>query len=245
MKYIPWLALSGFIPETVGFILRWVQTGHFPYWGKYEAYNSFAWAIILFYLLLMLWKPKFKKLGTILLPTAFFLIGNAIITGTTEVKTIPESFLTYWLGVHIAFAKLAFGSALISAYFGLVYIIKERKALNNQPENAYTRRVASLESADYYAYRFAVFAFITLSIMIGAGSIWAYKAWGRYWGWDPVETWSLICWMIYGIILHLRVTMGWRGRKASWLSVIAVPVVIFAFFGMSLIYNTVHEYLAF
>lgn len=68
--------------------------------------------------------------------------------------------------------------------------------------------------------------------MIVSGAIWANQAWGRYWGWDPVETWSLIAWAIYAIYLHLTLTLGWRGKRAAWIAVIALPVILFSLLGV-------------
>jgi cytochrome c-type biogenesis protein CcsB len=241
MAVTPWLALIGFVPHTAAIILRWVQTGHFLYWGKYEVYNSQAWGVIGIYLLIMLIKPTLKIIGTLIFPVAFFTTGIALVS-SPEVQVVPSSFLTYWLVVHVAFAKLAYGSGLISAFFGGVYLVRLNK-MKKRPDRTVPDWLPSLESADYYTYRFAIFCFITLSIMIGAGSIWAYKAWGRYWGWDPVETWSLVSWFAYGILLHLRATMGWKGKKVAWLSIVAAMFVVFAFFGLPLIYDTIHEFL--
>ncbi|ADG82284.1 cytochrome c biogenesis protein CcsA [Thermincola potens] len=240
-NFSPCLAVIGFLPHTAGIILRWMQTGHFPYWGKYEVFNSYAWAFILLYLVLFLIKRELKVTGTVLFPVAFFMIGIAL-TGSKETTEIPSTFLTYWLGVHVAFAKLAYGSGLISAFFGGLYLWRAGKSNTDSGEDV-PGWVPSLDFCDFYTYRFAVFAFICMSIMIGAGAVWAYKAWGRYWGWDPVETWSLVSWFVYGTLLHLRVTMGWRGKRGAWLSIIAVFIVLFSYFGMPLIYDTVHEHL--
>ncbi len=235
------ITLIGFIPHTAGIILRWVETGHFPYWGRYEVLNSYSWALVALYVIGAQWKPNLRVVGTGCFPVAFFMTGMAL-TGSTEVKSVPSSFMTYWLGVHIAFAKLAYGSGLFSAVFGALYLRKRRKVQIDR-NNTSSGTGMALETMDYYCYRFAVFAFITLSVMIAAGAVWANKAWGRYWGWDPVETWSLVSWFVYALILHLRSTMGWRGRRAAWLSVIALVVIILAFFGMPLLYDTYHEHL--
>jgi ABC-type transport system involved in cytochrome c biogenesis permease subunit len=87
-------------------------------------------------------------------------------------------------------------------------------------------------------FRYVVFGFITDAIMISAGSIWAKDLWGSYWSWDPVETWSLISWLIYGIVIHLRVTLGWRGSKLAWLVIGALTTVLISFFGVNLVVDT-------
>lgn len=241
IKFSPVIALVGAIPHTAAVVMRWIQTGHFPYWGKYEVFNVYACGVVLLYLVVVFFRQGFRVAGVVVYPLAFFLTGIAL-TGSTVVTEVPSSYLTYWLGIHVAFAKLAFGSALIAAYFGILYLLKVRVGVSGK-ENALTQMIKSPAKADYYSYRFTVLAFITMTIMIASGAVWGYKAWGRYWAWDPVETWSLVCWILYGIILHLRTTMGWKGNRAAWLSVAAIVIVAFAFFGMPALYETVHEHL--
>lgn len=243
LDYIPLVGLVASIAHTAAIILRWTQTGHFPYWGRYEVFSSYPWALVLMYLVVVFLKRELKVAGVVIFPIAFFMTGMAL-TGSPEVREIPNSFLTYWLGIHIAFAKLAFGSALLAAFYGILYLLKEKASATGR-ENILTQTIKDSRTADYLGYRFTVFAFVTMTIMIGAGAVWGYKAWGRYWGWDPVETWSLVCWFVYGIILHLRTTLGWKGRRAAWISIGAIFVVIFAFFGLSLLYSTIHEHLEF
>ncbi len=86
---------------------------------------------------------------------------------------------------------------------------------------------------DEMMFRYLVFGFITDAIMIAAGAIWAKDLWGRYWGWDPLETWSLVSWLIYGVSIHLRITMGWRGVRFAWLMIMALISVVIVFFGVN------------
>lgn len=76
--------------------------------------------------------------------------------------------------------------------------------------------------------------------MIVAGAIWANEAWGRYWAWDPIETWSLMTWLAYAAYLHSRLTLGWRGRRSAWFAVLALPLVVFTLVGVPLAYNSIH-----
>lgn len=96
------------------------------------------------------------------------------------------------------------------------------------------------DTIDELSVKFVGVGFIFLSIMIAAGSIWANEAWGRYWGWDAMETWSLIACAIYAIYLHLRLTMGWKGRKAAWLAVVSLPIIVFSLLGVPIFYKSIH-----
>ncbi|GAB4260898.1 c-type cytochrome biogenesis protein CcsB [Thermincola ferriacetica] len=235
------IAAAGFVAHTAALILRWKQTGHFPYWGTYEVFASYAWGAVAFYLIVQLFRPNLKILGALVLPLSFIMIGIAVMT-STEVKEIPRTFFTYWLGIHILFAKLSYGSALIAAGLGILYLLKESSELRGQV-HPLLEKLPDIKKLDYLNYRFVVFAFIMLLIMIASGSVWAYKAWGRYWGWDPIETWAFISWLVYGFYLHLRITYRWQGKRSAWMSIFCLLLVLFAFFGIPLIYPSVHEHL--
>ena len=240
-KYGGGFALLAFIPLTAGLVNRWVQTGHFPYWGVYEVMMSYAWGALFFYLVVWFWKPKLRILGAFVLPVVMLMVGIAVM-GSSEMKEIPRTFFTYWLGIHILFAKLSYGAALVSAGLGVIYLVKKRQEERGRL-HPFLLKMPEPHKLDHWSYQFTAFAFVMLGIMIASGAVWAYKAWGRYWGWDPIETWALVSWLIYGLSLHLRVTLGWKGRRASWLAVFAFIMVVFAFFGIPLFYPSVHEHL--
>jgi len=241
VKYGTVFAYLAFIPLTAGLINRWVQTGHFPYWGVYEVLMSYAWGALFFYVVVQFLKPGLRIAGTLVLPVVMLMVGIAVMS-SVEMKEIPRTFFTYWLGIHILFAKLSYGSVIISAALSIAYLFKSKQQKRGVV-NPLLARLPQVEKIDNWNYQFIAFAFVMLGIMIASGAVWAYKAWGRYWGWDPIETWALISWLIYGLILHLRVTMGWRGRRASWLAVFAFILVIFSFFGIPLVYPSIHEHL--
>jgi ABC-type transport system involved in cytochrome c biogenesis permease subunit len=99
-------------------------------------------------------------------------------------------------------------------------------------------RFPALDRLDELIFRYVVFGFITDTIMICAGAIWAKDLWGSYWSWDPVETWSLVSWIVYGIAIHLRVTFGWRDSRFAWIAVLALSTVIISFFGVTFVIDT-------
>ncbi|TLN10237.1 cytochrome C biogenesis protein, partial [bacterium] len=234
-------AFLGALPHTAAIILRWYQAGRFPYWNPYEVFPAYGWAIVLCFLLFQYFKPDLKIVGAFVLPAVFLLIGVGVM-GSPEVKPIPRTFFTFWRDLHIGFAKLSAASALISAGLAGLYLLKRRQQLRGEV-NPTLERLPDLDRLDFLSYRVTAFAFIMIGIMIATGAVWAYKAWGRYWSWDPIETWALISWLIYGLYLHLRITLGWRGARTAWLSVGALVLVIFSFWGIPLVYDSVHEHL--
>lgn len=241
VEYGTMAAWLGSIPSTAAIAVRWYQIGRFPYWDPYEVFTSYAWAIVLAFLIFQHFKPKLKIVGVFVLPFVFLMTGLGVMN-SPEIKEIPRTFYTFWLYVHIAFAKLSAASVLISAGLAGLFLIKQRHDLKGK-HNPTLERLPAAEKLDYYSYRVTAFAFIMLGIMIASGAVWAYKAWGRYWGWDPIETWALISWLVYGLYLHLRITMGWKGARTAWLSIIALFLVVFSFWGIPLAYDSVHEHL--
>lgn len=233
--------LIGLVPHTVALGMRWMETGHFPYWGTYEVFSTYAWGAVFLLLLTQFIKPNLKIVGAFIMPFVFLMIGIAVMSPTLGTP-IPRTYFTFWLGVHIAFAQLSYGSALIAAVLAAAYLMtaKQRATGKIHPLLA---KLPELERIDFLSYRLTIFAFTMLGAMIASGAVWAYKAWGRYWGWDPIETWALVSWLVYGLYLHLRRTMGWQGKRASWLNIFALFLIIFAFFGIPLFYPSAHEHL--
>jgi cytochrome c-type biogenesis protein CcsB len=227
------LAIGGLVTHSAAIILRWIAVGHGPYINLYEIASSETWFAVAAYLLLYRKYPNLYLVGSFIMPISFLLIGFGMF-GTKQANPIPDTFYTFWLIVHILFAKLTYGSCLVAAGIGGMYLVKEKwpEKLVNLPD---------LAKLDLLGYRFIAFGFIMAAVMIFAGSIWANEAWGRYWGWDPIETWSLISWLVYAIYLHRRVTGRWEGRKAAWMAIGAVFVLIFALFGVNFVYQSVHS----
>jgi len=169
-------------------------------------------------------EPRFQPAGA--LPFALLIMGGGALSDTAE-RPMVASLQSYWLYIHIFFAWLAYGAYTLACGTGVVYLLKSRRK-TSAPK-------AALNRLDELMFRSTVFGFITDSVMIAAGSIWAKDLWGSYWSWDPVETWSLLSWLIYGLALHLRITRGWRGRKLAWLLIVAIVGVLISFWGVNLV----------
>jgi cytochrome c-type biogenesis protein CcsB len=110
------------------------------------------------------------------------------------------------------------------------------------PARLVGNRLPAARTLDELAYRTAVFAFPIWTFGVVAGGIWAQAAWGRYWGWDPKETWSFIVWVIYAAYLHARATAGWRGQRAAWISAIGLAAIAFNVYAVNLWLAGLHSY---
>lgn len=231
-------AYIAFFPILVALVFRWLETGHVPSIGAYEVFTIYAWGVLTFFLVARLWRTNIQIAGAFVLPVVMLMIGIGVMSSTQMTK-LPTTYYTYWLWIHMLFATLAMGGVLTSAGLAVIYLIK-----GNQEEKGKVgpilERMPQTENLDYLCYRFTLFAFSMMGIMIASGAIWAYKSWGRYWGWDPIETWSLLCWLVYGLYLHLRKN-GLKGKKAAWLYLLVIGLAVFSFFGAPYLYPTIHD----
>jgi len=138
----------------------------------------------------------------------------------------------------VMFAKLTYTAFIASFAIAVAYLVRDRGG--SGPLHDVLDKLPSQDVLDDLSYRFIGAGFIFLGIMIVAGAIWANEAWGRYWGWDPIETWSLISWVVYAVYLHVRLTLGWRGRRAAWFAAAALPIVLFTLIGVPVAYQSIH-----
>lgn len=231
------VAAAGLVPHIAATAGRWVRLGHGPYLGFYEVISSYALVGVVIFALLVWRFKQLRALGVVLMPIAFLVLGGAMLAPKSELAVTPM-LASYWLVVHVAFAKLSYGSFITSFGLAVVYLARSRR-----PEGALATRFSKLPRQDVIddlIFKFIAAGFIFLGIMIAAGAIWANESWGRYWGWDPIETWSLISWLCYAVILHLRLTMGWKGDRFAWAAVAGLPVNLFAVVGVAIVYNSIH-----
>lgn len=235
------LTVATFASHTLAIVSRWIATGHMPVMGVYENSLLGAWFIMLIFLVSGRWIAAKKTLTVIVVPIALFMLGNGIMGGA-ELEPLAPAFQSNWLFVHVVFAWFAFGSYFIAACLGVAFLWKNGAQAKGKLEESASRRFPDLDIMDNLIFRFIIFGFISDTVMIATGSIWAHGLWGRYWGWDPLEIWSLVSWIIYGAALHLRITMGWQDRKLAWVAVGSIATVIISFFGIGFI-SDVHTQL--
>lgn len=224
---------AGLVVHATGIGIRWVRSGHGPSLGFYEVVSSLAFVSAAIYLVVA-WRSKgMRIIGAVLMPLSFLALGASMMAPSADMQ-LTSTLASYWLTIHVTFAKLTYGSFITSFAFAVMYLV-----LSRRPEVAAAAHV-KLQRFDDLTFKWVAAGFIFLAIMIAAGAIWANEAWGRYWGWDPIETWSLISWLCYAFIIHLRVTMGWRDRKFAWASIAGLPVVLFALLGVAIVYKSIH-----
>ena len=226
----------GFALHTAAIAARYAATGHLPWSGDYENGLMGGWFIILFTLYIARRNQQLQLLAAGTVPAVLIIMGFGVMR-SPALTPMSASLKSFWLYIHVYFAWLAYGAYTLAMAAGVLYLLKKKNSEGNV-ENPVYDRMPSLERLEELMFRYVIFGFITDAIMIAAGAIWAKNLWGSYWSWDPVETWSLVSWLIYGIAIHLRVTLGWRGPRLAWLVILALSTVIITFFGVTFVVDT-------
>ncbi|GFO60732.1 c-type cytochrome biogenesis protein CcsB [Geomonas silvestris] len=230
------LLTAGLVLHSATIAVRFASTGHLPWSGDYEYALMGGWFIIAASLFVARRTKEMQPVAAATVPLVVVMMGYGVMRNPT-LTPMAASLKTGWLYIHVYFAWLSFCSYTLAMAAGVMYLLK-RPAAGDQSQHPFYDRFPSLERLDELIFRYIVFGFVTDSIMLVAGSIWAEGLWGSYWNWDPVETWSLISYLIYGIIIHLRVTMGCKGTKQAWLAVAALTTVVISFFGVTFVVNS-------
>ncbi len=225
---------AGLIGNFVAVALRWVKGGVLPFIEISESITSGVLVAMFLFIVLQLAKRQARALGVLVMPVLFILLGWAGTMMKDIAGQLPASLQSHWLWVHIIGASTGFGSVLLAAGAGLLYLLKERN------RGGFYDKLPELPALDTLAYRFVTGGFIMLGLMLVSGSFWSNQVHGTFWNWDPVEVWSLICWLVYGIYLHLRITFGWRGQRPAWYALFAIVIMIVAYWGVPFAVRNFH-----
>lgn len=199
--------------NTLTFFFRWIYTKHIPTIGNYENVLMGSWVLgilILFFL----------KKGKKFLPFHLSISLNLALLGFgffyySSPSPLYASLKSIWLFIHIIFAWLAHGAFILATGVAIAYLIKKE------------------EKYEELMLRTTAFGFVFDGLMIVAGSIWAKNLWGSYWSWDPVETWSLISFLLYGLILHLKITLKIKPKIFAIMLIASLITVIISFWGVN------------
>jgi cytochrome c-type biogenesis protein CcsB len=213
MKPGLWLLGIGLVPHGAAIILRWIASGHGPYMLKYEVLSSNTWIVVALLLGFLLRRPQWAALGLVVLPVSILMIAFGLFANP-QIQQLPPTLRSVWLVFHISFAKLSAASFLMSVGSGVILLLRHRG--HHAP---WLDKIPDEAALDAYTVRFIGFGFLFWTVTIVAGSIWANQSWGRYWGWDLIETWSLIAWLAYGTFLHVRLFFKVKGPAIAWWSI--------------------------
>ena len=242
VTFVAWLI------QTAGLGLRWIESyqlgiGHAPLTNMYESVVFFAWTIILLYLIIE-WKFKNQIIGAFAVPFAFLAMAYASFS-TDLSKTISPlipALQSNWLIAHVVTCFVGYAAFAVAAALGIMYLLKTKSPQSDGNPTILSSRLPTPSVIDDLIHKTMVFGFIWLTGGIITGAIWANSAWGTYWSWDPKETWSLITWFFYAIILHARYTRGWSGSKIALLAIFGFVSVLFTYYGVNFLLSGLHSY---
>ena len=239
---LTWLA---FVLHLGGVVTRGLAAGRVPWGNMYEFSITASLAVAIVYLIFVQ-KYKLQWLGLGVTFVISAVLGLASLALYTPAGPLVPALHSYWLVIHVSAAAISGGAFTVGGLVSVLYLVKaraERKVLEGGSMSASLRRLPTAEAMDGTAYKVLAFAFPlwTFGVLV-AGPIWAEHAWGRYWGWDPKEVWSLVTWVVYAAYLHARATAGWRGRRAATIAIVGWFVFIFNFVGVNLLVSGLHSY---
>ena len=215
-------------PDKLQLIIIQVPLSNF-----YESLIFFAWCLPALGLLAF---RRYLKgyLGALVALLSTLLLAYASFGVDSQIRPLMPALKSNWLLIHVVTAFLGYAAFALAFGTAILYLFQERRPRPSLPP---------LPLLDSLIYRTTVLGFLLLTLGIATGAVWAETAWGRYWSWDPKETWSLITWFIYAALLHARHLKGWHGRRIAWLAVLGFMAVLFTYFGVSFLLSGLHSYL--
>lgn len=225
MRIATAMMILGFIFLLVGVVSRGLSASRVPWGNMYEFSITGALAFTGAYLF-ALRKYDLRWLGVLVSISALLTLGTAITLLYVPSAPLVPALKSTWLVIHVSTAIISGGVFLLANVIAAAYLYLDNME-SKGPRNVWAQRLPSLDALDQLSYRLVAFVFPLWTFSVIAGAIWAESAWGRYWGWDPKETWAFITWVAYAAYLHARVTVGWRGRRAAWLCLLAGSTFLF------------------
>lgn len=229
------LMLISSLAHTLSIGLRWTRLGHVPVGSMFEMLSANVWGLMLA-LTVAYWRlPRLRGSAVLVLPLVVLLLGWMMLRDAAD-SSLPRTYNTVWLFVHIGFIKLFLGCAFVSLAQAMVVLVRQsavgRDRMSRLPDDNSLMEVA---------YRVLGVAWVFDSLGILAGAIWANDAWGRYWSWDPLETWSLMTWLALGVAMHARAAFRPNPMLSAGMVVGVFVVAFLTFFGVPFVSETLHK----
>jgi cytochrome c-type biogenesis protein CcsB len=230
--------------HLVAVTARGLAAGRVPWSNAYEfaLTGSLAVAAVA---LGMIVRRRNRWIGAFVTLPVLLTLGLATAVFYAETTALAPALQSFWLVIHVSVAFIASAIFTVSFSLSVLQLVQHRADDAVARGGTRPRPLRALPTADALegsAFRLNAVAFVLWSFTVIAGAIWAEHAWGRYWGWDPKEVWSLVIWVVYAGYLHARVTAGWGGRRAAWLAVAGYACLLFNFFGVNYLFSGLHSY---
>jgi cytochrome c-type biogenesis protein CcsB len=264
------LTVLGLATHVLGILTRGLSEHRVPWGNMYEFVTAITCAAVIAFLVMCL-RFRIYSVGLFFLAPIVLALGLCATVLFTAAGPLVPALHSYWIWIHVTAMTLAIGGFIVAAVLNVLYLLADRHARRTAMATSGTvssraatpgtvtsgrapgaatesgfgailRRLPGVDALDRLSYRTVIFAFPIWTFGIIAGAIWADEAWGRYWGWDPKETWAFITWVVYAGYLHARATGGWRGRKAAYIQLIGFATLVFNLVGVNLWITGLHSY---
>ncbi len=247
-----WLRLAfgltcvGVTGQVLAILARGLAEHRTPWGNMYEFIAAFTCMAVL---VLVAASVRYRAyyLGLFVLLPVVLALGIDLTVVYTPAGQLVPALQSYWIAIHVTAMIVAIGLFIFGAVVTTLYLIADRSerraklGLRSQAAGI-MQHLPSAVLLDRLSYRSILFAFPVWTFGVMAGAIWADHAWGRYWGWDPKETWSFITWVVYAMFLHARATAGWRGKRAGYIQLIGFGCLLFNVVGINLWVSGLHSY---
>ena len=240
------LTVLGALAHAGVLVARGLATDRLPWGNMYEFATATVLVAVVAFVVFAVRAPGLRHLGLFVLAPvvlALVLIGLFLYA---DAGPLVAALRSYWLAIHVSTAIIGFGIFFVSGIASILFLVRSRYearvADGEAPGSGIVSKLPAAAALDRVAHRTAVFGFPIWTFAVIAGAIWAEAAWGRFWGWDPKETWAFIAWVVYAAYLHARTTAGWRGRPAAWVNVVGLVVMIFNLLFVNMVSTGLHSY---
>ncbi len=237
IKILGWHLFAGFLFHTFGLGLRWYISGHSPMSNGYESMIFISWVTLLAGFIFSR-KSVFALSATAVLASMTLMVAHLSFMDP-EITNLVPVLKSYWLTLHVSVITGSYGFLGLGAILGLITLILLALS-NNENRERIANTIDELTVINYKTLTLGLY-FLTIGTFLGA--IWANESWGRYWGWDPKETWSLITIIIYSIVIHARLIPGMKDIFTfNILSLFAFSSVLMTYFGVNYYLSGLHSY---
>ncbi len=223
--------------HLIGKVMRAALVGTLPFTDGQEALSGLALVVAV----LFIWaafRYRVPVLGAFATPLVVVTLA-ASLAFSNEAGVVPAALRSLWFPVHLVLAITADACFSVAGVASAAFLLQEHRLKRKQLSGAF-KLMPPMPVLEEMSHRFIMTGFLLLTLAIVAGSFFAKQMWGAYWSWDPKQCWTLVTWLLFAGILHARVTIGWRGRRAAWLVVVAVIAVIVSMVAFTEVFPTRH-----
>ncbi|MCI9887086.1 c-type cytochrome biogenesis protein CcsB [Micrococcales bacterium 31B] len=243
------LASVGLIFMAIGFAvhvasasLRGASVHRVPWGNMFEFSLTGSCVLVGLFLIINLFKD-IRYLAPFVGASAFFtLLVGWLFFYVAPSGLVPSLQNTWWLRTHVSIAILSSGLLAVGGMVALMQILQHRREAKGDSPLTFLRAMPSAKALEGFAYRLHSIGFVTWTFTVVFGAIWAEKAWGTYWSWDPKEVWSFVIWVVYAAYLHARTTRGWRGERAAYFALAGFTCIILNFTVVNYVFSGMHSY---